>query len=132
LATLHVVFFGGGRELGLIKLRSVRLITNYNDHYRHNASIIYSVGDFPDVSCPKGLENEVKQFVREMIPELADQLFVNWMKNLLLTPDIRDGMATDLNFCIFPNQESRISSSPPPDPTTVASSCPSSASTLQT
>lgn len=63
-------------ENGLIKLCSVRLVTNYKNHDVPGASILHSVGDYPDDGCPKELEDEIRQFVREMIPELADRPFV--------------------------------------------------------
>ncbi|KAM6519363.1 hypothetical protein FALCPG4_013003 [Fusarium falciforme] len=82
-------------ENGLIKLCSVRLVTNYKNHDVPGASILHSIGDYPDDGCPKELEDEIRQFVREMIPELADRPFVT-------TRLCWDGMAKDLNFRICP------------------------------
>lgn len=64
-------------ENGLIKLCSVRLVTNYFNHVHPGASVLHSVGDYPFDGCPKELEVEIRKFVREMIPELADRPFVH-------------------------------------------------------
>ncbi|KAF4965462.1 hypothetical protein FSARC_6764 [Fusarium sarcochroum] len=87
-------------ENGLIKLCSVRLVTNYKNHEHDDASVLHSVGDYPFDGCPKELEDEIRQFVREMIPELADRPFVH-------TRICWDGMATDLNFRICPYPENK-------------------------
>ncbi|KAM5345225.1 hypothetical protein ACJ41O_011087 [Fusarium nematophilum] len=87
-------------ENGLIKLCSVRLVTNYKNHDVPGSSILHSVGDYPYDGCPKELEDEMRQFVREMIPELADRPFVT-------TRLCWDGMATDLNFRICPYPQTK-------------------------
>ncbi|KAJ5017499.1 L-pipecolate oxidase [Colletotrichum sp. SAR 10_99] len=85
-------------ENGLIKLCSVRLLTNYRNRYVAGASVTHSLGDYPDDGCPKEIEDEMRTFVREMIPELADRPFVS-------TKLCWDGIASDLNFrvCPYPN-----------------------------
>ncbi|KAI8192175.1 L-pipecolate oxidase [Colletotrichum sp. SAR 10_75] len=87
-------------ENGLIKLCSVRLLTNYRNRYVAGASVTHSLGDYPDDGCPKEIEDEMRIFVREMIPELADRPFVS-------TKLCWDGIASDLNFrvCPYPNTE---------------------------
>ncbi|KAF5020378.1 hypothetical protein F66182_7606 [Fusarium sp. NRRL 66182] len=87
-------------ENGFIKLCSVRLVTNYMNHGHPGASVLHSVGDYPFDGCPKELEEEMRQFVREMIPELADRPFIH-------TRLCWDGMATDLNFRICPYPENK-------------------------
>jgi sarcosine oxidase/L-pipecolate oxidase len=64
-------------ENGLIKLCSVRLVTNFFNHQHEGASVLHSVGDYPFDGCPKELELELRQFVADMIPELADRPFVH-------------------------------------------------------
>ncbi|KAH6965286.1 FAD dependent oxidoreductase [Fusarium venenatum] len=90
-------------ENGLIKLCSVRLVTNYEDHEHAGSSILHSIGDYPFDGCPQELEVEIRQFVRDMMPELADRPFVH-------TRMCWDGMATDLNFriCPYPETENLI------------------------
>ncbi|CCT71131.1 related to fructosyl amino acid oxidase [Fusarium fujikuroi IMI 58289] len=87
-------------ENGLIKLCSVRLVTNYFNHVHSGASVLHSVGDYPFDGCPKELELEIRKFVREMIPELADRPFVH-------TRQCWDGMASDLNFRICPYPDTK-------------------------
>ncbi|KAG5786006.1 hypothetical protein H9Q73_000306 [Fusarium xylarioides] len=87
-------------ENGLIKLCSVRLVTNYFNHVHPGASVLHSVGDYPFDGCPKELEVEIRKFVREMIPELADRPFVH-------TRQCWDGMASDLNFRICPYPDTK-------------------------
>lgn len=60
-------------ENGLIKLCSCRSVTNF----KNGASVLHSLGDYPDDGCPKEIEDEMRKFVREMIPELADRPFVS-------------------------------------------------------
>ncbi|KAL3593589.1 hypothetical protein FPOAC2_07889 [Fusarium poae] len=90
-------------EDGLIKLCSVRLVTNYEDHEHAGASVLHSIGDYPFDGCPQELEVEIRQFVKDMMPELADRPFVH-------TRMCWDGMATDLNFriCPYPETENLI------------------------
>ncbi|KAM0331106.1 hypothetical protein ACHAPQ_006159 [Fusarium lateritium] len=87
-------------ENGLIKLCSVRLVTNFFNHQHEGASVLHSVGDYPFDGCPRELELELRQFVADMIPELADRPFVH-------TRLCWDGMATDLNFRICPYPETK-------------------------
>ncbi|OBS20828.1 hypothetical protein FPOA_07169 [Fusarium poae] len=90
-------------EDGLIKLCSVRLVTNYEEHEHAGASVLHSIGDYPFDGCPQELEVEIRQFVKDMMPELADRPFVH-------TRMCWDGMATDLNFriCPYPETENLI------------------------
>ncbi|XEV05302.1 hypothetical protein FSHL1_010589 [Fusarium sambucinum] len=90
-------------ENGLIKLCSVRLMTNYEDHEHAGSSVLHSIGDYPFDGCPQELEVEIREFVRDMMPELADRPFVH-------TRMCWDGMATDLNFriCPYPETENLI------------------------
>ncbi|KAL6912906.1 hypothetical protein FSST1_010666 [Fusarium sambucinum] len=90
-------------ENGLIKLCSVRLVTNYEDHEHAGSSVLHSIGDYPFDGCPQELEVEIREFVRDMMPELADRPFVH-------TRMCWDGMATDLNFriCPYPETENLI------------------------
>ncbi|EMR63261.1 putative fructosyl amine:oxygen oxidoreductase protein [Eutypa lata UCREL1] len=55
----------------------------------------FEQGDFPHDGCPKEIEDEMRVFIREMIPELADRPFVS-------TKLCWDGLAPDLNFRICP------------------------------
>ncbi|KAF6819859.1 fructosyl amino acid oxidase [Colletotrichum plurivorum] len=80
---------------GLIKLCSVRLITNYQNNKVAGASVLHSLGDYPDDGCPKEVEDEMRSFVREIIPELADRPFIS-------TKLCWDGIASDLNFRVCP------------------------------
>lgn len=41
------------------------------------ASLLHSIGDYPFDGCPKEIEDEMRAFVREMIPELADRPFIS-------------------------------------------------------
>ncbi|KAH7000418.1 FAD dependent oxidoreductase [Ilyonectria destructans] len=87
-------------ENGLIKICSARLISNFKNHSVSGASILHSVGDHPYDGCPRELEEEMRQLIREAIPELADRPFVT-------TRLCWDGMATDLNFRICPFPETK-------------------------
>ncbi|TDZ21754.1 L-saccharopine oxidase [Colletotrichum orbiculare MAFF 240422] len=87
-------------ENGLIKLCSVRLLTNYRNKYVAGASVTHSLGDYPDDGCPQEIEDEMRAFVREIIPELADRPFVS-------TKLCWDGMASDLNFRICPYPDTK-------------------------
>ncbi|KAJ9145463.1 FAD dependent oxidoreductase [Pleurostoma richardsiae] len=82
-------------ENGLIKLCSCRCLTNYRNKALPGTSLLHSVGDYPYDGCPKEIEDEMRIFVREMIPELADRPFVS-------TKLCWDAMAGDLNFRICP------------------------------
>ena len=64
-------------ENGLIKLCSCRSVTNYQNKTVPGASITHSIGDYPNDGSPKEIEDEMRTFVREMIPELADRPFVS-------------------------------------------------------
>ena len=64
-------------ENGLIKLCSCRALTNFKNKAVPGASVLHSLGDYPDDGCPKEIEDEIRSFVREMIPELADRPFIS-------------------------------------------------------
>lgn len=64
-------------ENGLIKLCSCRCLTNYKNKFVPGASLLHSLGDYPYDGCPKEIEDEMRTFVREMIPELADRPFIS-------------------------------------------------------
>ena len=64
-------------EDGLIKLCSTRCLTNFKNKRLPGQSILHSMGDYPHDGCPKEVEDELRTFVREMIPELADRPFVS-------------------------------------------------------
>ncbi|KAI3555051.1 hypothetical protein CABS01_11539 [Colletotrichum abscissum] len=87
-------------ENGLIKLCSCRCLTNYRNRYVPGASILHSLGDYPDDGCPKEVEDEMRTFVREIIPELADRPFIS-------SKMCWDGLAGDLNFRICPYPETQ-------------------------
>ncbi|KAI0159937.1 FAD dependent oxidoreductase [Hypoxylon sp. FL1284] len=82
-------------ENGLIKLCSCRNITNYKNASVPGSSVTHSLGDYPYDGCPKEIEDEIRSFVREMIPELAD-------RPLYHSKLCWDGIAKDLNFRICP------------------------------
>ncbi|OLN96187.1 L-saccharopine oxidase 1 [Colletotrichum chlorophyti] len=88
-------------ENGFIKICSCRFLTNYYNGNIPGASILCSLGDHPGDGCPKEIEEEMRNFVREIIPDLADRPFIS---SKLYT---RDGMAPDLNFriCPYPNTQ---------------------------
>lgn len=64
-------------ENGLIKLCSCRVVTNYKNRSVPGASIVHSLGDYPYDGCPKQIEDEMRTFIREMLPELADRPFLS-------------------------------------------------------
>lgn len=64
-------------ENGLIKLCSCRVVTNYKNKFVPGASLVHSLGDYPYDGCPKQIEDEMRAFVREMLPELADRPFLS-------------------------------------------------------
>ncbi|KAJ3547390.1 hypothetical protein NM208_g1542 [Fusarium decemcellulare] len=85
-------------EDGLVKLISCRAITNYKNKILPGTSILHSTGDYPFDGCPEEIEDEIRSFVRDTVPELADRPFVS-------TKLCWDGVAKDLNFrvCPYPN-----------------------------
>ncbi|KAH9886133.1 FAD dependent oxidoreductase [Xylariomycetidae sp. FL2044] len=87
-------------ESGLIKLCSCRPTTNFKNKFVPGASITHSLGDYPYDGCPKEIEAEIRTFVREMLPELADRPFVH-------TKMCWDAVAGDLNFRICPYPETK-------------------------
>ncbi|KAK7423049.1 hypothetical protein QQZ08_009216 [Neonectria magnoliae] len=85
-------------EGGLVKPISCRAITNYKNKILPGTSILHSAGDYPFDGCPKEIEDEVRSFIRDTVPELADHPFIS-------TKLCWDGVAKDLNFrvCPYPN-----------------------------
>ncbi|KAI1870800.1 uncharacterized protein JN550_004946 [Neoarthrinium moseri] len=82
-------------ENGLLKLCSCRFVTNYKNKRSPGASIGQSHADYPHDGIPMEIDQELRVFLREMIPELAD-------KPWLTTRMCWDGMSKDLNFRICP------------------------------
>ncbi|CAH0046680.1 unnamed protein product [Clonostachys solani] len=80
---------------GLIKLISCRAITNYKNKILPGASVLHSTGDYPFDGCPREIEHEVRSFVRDTVPELANRPFIS-------TKLCWDGVAKDLNFRVCP------------------------------
>ncbi len=60
-------------ENGLLKLCSCRFITNYYTSHVRGASLGHSFGDHPEDGVPRVIEEEMRSFVRDMIPELANR-----------------------------------------------------------
>jgi sarcosine oxidase/L-pipecolate oxidase len=60
-------------ENGLLKICSCRFITNYYNSFIPGASIGHSHEDYPEDGVPRKIEEEMRSFVRDMIPELADR-----------------------------------------------------------
>lgn len=85
---------------GLVKLISCRAITNYKNKALPGTSILHSLGDYPYDGCPKEIENEVRSFVRDTVPELADRPFIS-------TKLCWDGVAKDLNFRVCPYPDTK-------------------------
>ncbi|KAK3185733.1 hypothetical protein K4F52_005598 [Lecanicillium sp. MT-2017a] len=85
-------------ENGLLKICSCRFITNYYTSHVHGASLGHSFGDHPEDGVPRIIEEEMRSFVRDMIPELADRPWAS-------TRMCWDGDTKDINFriCPYPN-----------------------------
>lgn len=60
-------------ENGLLKLCSCRFITNYFNSHVPGASLGHSLQKHPGDGVPRQIEEEMRSFVRDMIPELADR-----------------------------------------------------------
>ncbi|KAK4494902.1 hypothetical protein PRZ48_014258 [Zasmidium cellare] len=78
-------------EDGLLKICSCRFITNYYNSHVRGASLGHSHEDFPEDGVPRQIEEEMREFVRDMIPELADREWVS-------TRMCWDGDTKDVNF----------------------------------
>ncbi|KAM5349736.1 hypothetical protein ACJ41O_006241 [Fusarium nematophilum] len=87
-------------EDGLVKLISCRAITNYKNKILPGTSILHSTGDYPFDGSPQEIEDEVRSFVRDTVPELADCPFIS-------TKLCWDGVAKDLNFRVCPYPDSK-------------------------
>ncbi|KAF2720170.1 sarcosine oxidase [Polychaeton citri CBS 116435] len=83
---------------GLLKLCSCRFITNYYNSSVPGASLGHSHEDFPGDGVPRQIEEEMRDFVRDMLPELADR---EWASTRMCW----DGDTKDVNFrvCPMPN-----------------------------
>ncbi|CAI7611438.1 FAD dependent oxidoreductase [Penicillium manginii] len=82
-------------ENGLLKICSCRFITNYYNSFIPGASIGHSHEDYPEDGVPRKIEEEMRSFVRDMIPELADR---EWTSTRMCW----DGDTKDVNFRICP------------------------------
>lgn len=83
-------------ENGLLKLCSCRFITNYYNSHTPGASLGHSHQDFPEDGIPRQIEEEMREFVRDLIPELADRPWA-------MTRMCWDGDTHDVNFRICPS-----------------------------
>ncbi|OAL28762.1 hypothetical protein AYO22_02627 [Fonsecaea multimorphosa] len=83
-------------ENNLLKLCSCRFITNYCNSRIAGASLGHSHEDFPEDGVPRQIEEEMREFVRDQIPELADREWVS-------TRMCWDGDTKDINFRICPS-----------------------------
>ncbi|OAL05184.1 sarcosine oxidase [Phaeosphaeriaceae sp. SRC1lsM3a] len=83
-------------ENGLLKLCSCRFITNYYNSHVAGASLGHSHEDHPEDGVPRQIEEEMREFVRDMIPELADREWVS-------TRMCWDGDTKDINFRVCPS-----------------------------
>lgn len=63
-------------EHGLMKIISNHSITNYAYSSVSGASITHSHGDHPHDGIPAELEADVRKFLRDILPELADRDWV--------------------------------------------------------
>lgn len=64
-------------EGGLVKLISCRAFTNYKNRLLPGASILHSAGEYPFDGCPDEIEEEVRSFIRDTVPELAERPFIS-------------------------------------------------------
>lgn len=64
-------------ENGLIKLCSSRFVTNYKNKFLPGVSLLRSMGDYPSDGCPKQIEDEMRTFIGQVLPELADRPFLS-------------------------------------------------------
>lgn len=83
-------------ENNLLKLCSCRFITNYYNSKVPGASLGHSHEDFPEDGVPRQIEEEMREFVRDQIPELADR---EWLSTRMCW----DGDTKDINFRICPS-----------------------------
>ncbi|TPX15852.1 uncharacterized protein E0L32_000186 [Thyridium curvatum] len=83
-------------ENNLLKLCSCRFITNYYNSKVKGASLGHSHEDFPEDGVPRQIEQEMREFVRDQIPELADR---DWVSTRMCW----DGDTKDINFRICPS-----------------------------
>jgi sarcosine oxidase/L-pipecolate oxidase len=60
-------------EKGLLKLCSCRYVTNYSNSPVPGVSVGRSYMDFPGDRIPIQIESELRTFLRDTIPELADR-----------------------------------------------------------
>lgn len=87
-------------ENGLLKLCSCRFITNYYNSHVEGASLGHSHEDFPEDGTPRQIEEEMREFVRDQVPELADR---EWISTRMCW----DGDTKDINFRICPSPTNR-------------------------
>lgn len=94
--TSHSGIFFPPDHNGLLKLCSCRFITNYYNSSVPGASLGHSHEDFPADGIPRVIEEEMREFMRELIPELADRPWTT-------TRMCWDGDTKDINFRICPS-----------------------------
>lgn len=63
-------------EHGLMKIICNHSITNYAKSTVPGASLAHSYGDHPHDGIPAELEDDVRKFLRDILPELADRQWV--------------------------------------------------------
>jgi sarcosine oxidase/L-pipecolate oxidase len=63
-------------EHGMLKILGARVITNYANSRVPGASLGHSHEDFPEDGVPSQIEAETREFVRGILPELADRPWV--------------------------------------------------------
>lgn len=83
-------------ENGLLKLCSCRFITNYYNSHVPGASLGHSHEDHAEDGVPRQIESEMREFVRDMLPELADR---EWTSTRMCW----DGDTKDVNFRVCPS-----------------------------
>lgn len=84
----------------LVKLCSCRFLVNYKNSQLPGASIGVSHGDRPHDGIPQEIDKELRDFLRDMAPDLADKPWVT-------TRMCWDGMSKDINFRICPHPNAK-------------------------
>lgn len=64
-------------ENNLLKICSCRSLTNYKNKFVPGSSILHSLGDYPYDGCPTEIEAEIRAFLADVAPELADRPFLS-------------------------------------------------------
>jgi sarcosine oxidase / L-pipecolate oxidase len=63
-------------ESGLVEMCSCRFVTNYRNKQLPQASVGVSHADYPHDEIPKEIDEELRIFLLEMVPELGDRPWV--------------------------------------------------------